>query len=138
MEWSDEWGRVWRNDIVCNYSVNTIYESSNIRNERDPAWGNVFLYTLKYLLHYNTAVLSLNTKNAKEVTILSTNRENIEVKLNKAWCKGCNICVAFCPKQVLGLDSNGKIEMLDADNCIKCGQCEQRCPDFAIFLGGKE
>jgi len=83
-------------------------------------------------------VLSWNTKNAKEVTILSTKRENLEIKLNKAWCKGCNICVALCPKQVLGLDTNGKIEMLDADNCIKCGQCEQRCPDFAIFLGGKE
>jgi len=83
-------------------------------------------------------LITKNERTYEEVTILSNQRENLEVKLNKAWCKGCNICVAFCPKQVLGLDSNDKIEMLDADNCIKCGQCEQRCPDFAIFLGGKE
>lgn len=44
----------------------------------------------------------------------------------------------FCPKQVLGYDDEGKVAMLDRENCIKCGQCEMRCPDFAIFLGGKE
>jgi 2-oxoglutarate ferredoxin oxidoreductase subunit delta len=65
-------------------------------------------------------------------------RENMEIKINKAWCKGCGICVAFCPKQVLALDDHGKVEMIDPDNCIKCAQCELRCPDFAIFLGGKD
>ncbi len=65
-------------------------------------------------------------------------RDNQEIKIKKDWCKGCGICVAFCPKQVLGYDEEGKVAMLDADNCIKCGQCEMRCPDFAIFLGGKE
>ncbi len=69
---------------------------------------------------------------------MNNKRENIEVKVNKAWCKGCGICIAFCPKQVLGLDDNDKIEMLDPENCIKCGQCELRCPDFAIYLGEKE
>lgn len=49
------------------------------------------------------------------------------------WCKGCGICVAFCPKKILGL-KNEKIEILDIDNCIKCGQCELRCPDYAIYL----
>jgi len=67
---------------------------------------------------------------------MSVNRENIEVKINKQWCKGCGICIAFCPKKVLGFDQEGKVEMLDRENCIKCGQCELRCPDMAIFLGG--
>lgn len=49
------------------------------------------------------------------------------------WCKGCGICVAFCPKKILGL-KNEKIEILDIENCIKCGQCELRCPDYAIYL----
>ena len=49
------------------------------------------------------------------------------------WCKGCGICVAFCPKKVLGLE-DGKIAILDGDSCIKCGQCELRCPDYAIYL----
>ena len=49
------------------------------------------------------------------------------------WCKGCGICVAFCPKKVLGLE-NEKIAILDGDSCIKCGQCGLRCPDYAIYL----
>ena len=67
---------------------------------------------------------------------MSGARDNIEVKINKAWCKSCGICIAFCPKQVLGFDEHGKVDMLDRDGCIKCGQCELRCPDFAIYLGG--
>lgn len=72
------------------------------------------------------------------VIVLSTAKDQLEIKINKSWCKGCGICIAFCPKQVLGFDAKGKVEMLDRDNCIKCGQCELRCPDFAIFLGGKD
>lgn len=55
--------------------------------------------------------------------------------VNKDWCKGCGICVAFCPKNVLEL-KNGKINIKDFQACIQCGQCELRCPDFAIWLGG--
>lgn len=53
--------------------------------------------------------------------------------IKREWCKGCGICVAFCPKKVLGLE-NEKIAILDGDSCIKCGQCELRCPDYAIYL----
>ena len=37
------------------------------------------------------------------------------LKLVTKRCKGCGICVNFCPKKV-------------------CGQCEMRCPDYAIFV----
>ncbi len=53
--------------------------------------------------------------------------------VDKNWCKGCGICVAFCPKNVLGL-VDGKIEIERPEDCIKCGQCELRCPDYAIYL----
>lgn len=53
--------------------------------------------------------------------------------VDKSWCKGCGICVAFCPKNVLGI-VNDKIEIERLDDCIKCGQCELRCPDYAIYL----
>lgn len=57
--------------------------------------------------------------------------------INKEWCKGCGICVAFCPKQVLTLEK-GKAVVVDIDNCIGCGACELRCPDCAIYLGGNK
>jgi len=66
------------------------------------------------------------------------NKDNIEVKVNKNWCKGCSICVEFCPKNVLALDNNDKIDIVNGKDCILCGQCEMRCPDFAIYLGGKD
>lgn len=52
--------------------------------------------------------------------------------LNREWCKGCGICVAFCPKKVLGL-KNEKIAIIN-EGCILCGQCELRCPDYAIYV----
>lgn len=55
------------------------------------------------------------------------------LEINKKWCKGCAICVEFCPKQVLGI-SEEKVTVVNADACIKCRLCEYRCPDFAIFV----
>jgi 2-oxoglutarate ferredoxin oxidoreductase subunit delta len=31
-----------------------------------------------------------------------------EHRINRDWCKGCGICVAFCPKTVLELDAQDK------------------------------
>lgn len=52
--------------------------------------------------------------------------------INTAWCKGCGICVEFCPKKVLGL--NKEKVFIAAEGCILCGQCELRCPDYAIYV----
>lgn len=54
-------------------------------------------------------------------------RLEIKTKL----CKGCGICVAFCPKKCLALDGMGKVYQ-SGEDCIGCGQCQLRCPDFAI------
>jgi len=71
------------------------------------------------------------------------NKKNIVEKvgeklvLNSAWCKGCGICVAFCPAKVLELE-NEKVRIIDEEKCIQCGLCELRCPDYAIYLRGKK
>ena len=55
------------------------------------------------------------------------------LELNSSWCKGCNICVAFCPRKVLAL-LNGEAFIQNPEKCVKCGICESLCPDFAIYL----
>ena len=51
-------------------------------------------------------------------------------------CKGCGICVDFCPMRVLEMSTAAKsIPILkDEEKCTKCGVCEIMCPDFAIFV----
>ena len=54
-----------------------------------------------------------------------------EVKVKESWCKGCEICVEFCPHNVLVM-KDGKAFVENIDACTACGLCELYCPDFAI------
>jgi 2-oxoglutarate ferredoxin oxidoreductase subunit delta len=56
--------------------------------------------------------------------------------VRERYCKGCDICVTFCPKQVLTL-RDGKAWAERPELCIGCGMCELRCPDFAIEVREK-
>ena len=56
--------------------------------------------------------------------------------IQERYCKGCNICVALCPKHVLVL-KKGKIFAEKPALCIGCTMCELRCPDFAIEVRPK-
>lgn len=55
------------------------------------------------------------------------------LKIDLAWCKGCGICVAFCPKGALELVDE-KVHLKTNGGCVLCGQCESHCPDYAIYL----
>jgi 2-oxoglutarate ferredoxin oxidoreductase subunit delta len=56
-------------------------------------------------------------------------------------CKGCGICIAYCPIQVLQESSkvNGKgyhiPEVIPGQEeaCVHCQFCSLICPDFAIY-----
>lgn len=59
---------------------------------------------------------------------------NLPVYVYKPWCKSCEICVAFCPKKVLEMGDDRKPRVARPQDCIRCRQCELRCPDLAIFV----
>ena len=53
--------------------------------------------------------------------------------INTSWCKGCGICVEFCPKSALTM-KNAKVLLKEDGQCVLCGQCELRCPDYAVHI----
>ncbi len=57
---------------------------------------------------------------------------NHQILIYEPWCKGCEICVRICPKDVLALDDRGKVSIARQEACIGCRQCELHCPDLAI------
>jgi len=66
----------------------------------------------------------------KEVTVVAAVKELV---FEPSWCKGCGICVEFCPKSALEL-VNEKPRLKEVNECILCGLCEQRCPDYALYI----
>jgi len=60
-------------------------------------------------------------------------------------CKGCNLCVDACPKNLLVLSStemNSRgfrpVELIDEDACTSCAICALMCPDLVITSVEKE
>lgn len=77
----------------------------------------------------------IKVRKIKGVFILAQKtKQKLHVEENL--CKGCGICVTFCPKNVLIIE-NDVVAIKNREDCIQCGQCELRCPDYAIYLGGK-
>jgi len=62
------------------------------------------------------------------------------VYIEERLCKGCGLCVYYCPKKVLTMSDrrNDKgyqvVEVCDPDQCNACKICEINCPDFVIYV----
>lgn len=53
------------------------------------------------------------------------------IEIDEKRCKGCSICVDFCPTNVLEMKGSlATVVKLEA--CTRCQLCDLRCPDFAI------
>jgi 2-oxoglutarate ferredoxin oxidoreductase subunit delta len=61
-------------------------------------------------------------------------RQLYDQKIFRDWCKACGICIAFCPKNVIGRDRDGRPVIERPDDCIGCRFCEIHCPDFAFTI----
>ena len=55
-------------------------------------------------------------------------------------CKGCQLCVTYCPRGVLEMsylfNSKGyhPPQVRHPELCVACGLCSMLCPEFAIFV----
>ena len=68
----------------------------------------------------------------------SKTKKKPTIEVNRSFCKGCGICVAFCPKGVLELDDHEKALVKRPEQCTACMLCELRCPDIAIEVRSEE
>ncbi len=82
--------------------------------------------------------MAKEAKEARRAKTSSKRPKVVSIDVYKAWCKGCGICVAFCPKDVLAQDEEGHAYPKNIEACIACMQCELRCPDFAITVMTEE
>ncbi|MBI4712824.1 MAG: 4Fe-4S binding protein [Planctomycetes bacterium] len=71
-------------------------------------------------------------------------KKSFDIQINTAWCKGCEVCVAICPKKVLEMSDKPApsgyftaVVKRQAD-CIGCMECELHCPDLAIEVKSKK
>ncbi len=60
-----------------------------------------------------------------------------KIEIRRDWCKGCDICIRFCPEHCLVLDSERRVAVTDPTACTGCRLCELLCPDFAIAVTRK-
>lgn len=68
---------------------------------------------------------------------------NNRVSFNSEYCKGCELCMAFCPVSIIKLDKSSinsrgyylaVISQVDMAECIACGNCATMCPDSVITI----
>lgn len=77
----------------------------------------------------------------------------IKVAVNYELCKGCGICILFCPAKILVDDAptawgghspclceggETKCMLVRGKEGVACRLCEKRCPDAAIMIEVKE
>jgi 2-oxoglutarate ferredoxin oxidoreductase subunit delta len=61
-----------------------------------------------------------------------------KIKIDRERCKGCALCAAACPRELLMLGSEINkqgylfVTIGDTDKCKGCTFCAQMCPDVAI------
>ena len=63
-----------------------------------------------------------------------------KVVIEQERCKGCRLCVEFCPPKVLAMSSTLNmlgfypVVLIDEERCTSCAACAIVCPDIAITV----
>ncbi len=67
-----------------------------------------------------------------------------EIHIIENRCKGCGLCVEYCPREVLKMSDSFNQKgyhppyVTEPPGCVACGFCEEVCPEFAIFCEKKQ
>lgn len=61
-----------------------------------------------------------------------------QITIDRERCKGCELCVHFCPKDCIVIDDSYNsrgyrpAKPAERDGCTGCAICARICPDIAI------
>lgn len=61
-----------------------------------------------------------------------------KIEINQELCKGCELCISFCPKKLITLSDKlnaaGYLPSAfnDSKECTGCATCATVCPEVAI------
>jgi 2-oxoglutarate ferredoxin oxidoreductase subunit delta len=61
-------------------------------------------------------------------------RRRGHVTIFGTWCKGCGICIEFCPQGVFEANGHGRPAITHLERCTACHWCDTHCPDMAITV----
>lgn len=65
-----------------------------------------------------------------------------KIKINRNRCKGCQLCIVYCPKKNIKADKQVNESgffpavIISEDECTGCGICYLMCPDVCIEIEG--
>ena len=76
--------------------------------------------------------------------VKKVDREIERIEINENFCKGCDICIEFCPTNVF--DKSDKLNrrgyyppiVARVEDCTGCRICDLMCPDLAIVIVEKQ
>lgn len=67
----------------------------------------------------------------------------VKIKLLEERCKGCGLCIEFCPRKVLSFSKERNLQgyrvvaFNDFERCNACGICFLMCPEV-VFVSEEE
>ncbi|MFX1366337.1 MAG: ferredoxin family protein [Promethearchaeota archaeon] len=67
--------------------------------------------------------------------------KNYEILIDSEQCDGCELCLAFCPKDLIEISKdkfNSRMLhyaiVVNSKECGGCRQCERLCPTVSLYI----
>jgi 2-oxoglutarate ferredoxin oxidoreductase subunit delta len=81
-----------------------------------------------------------SVREGSQIVPVKSKGKSALVEINENLCKGCEICIEFCPTDVF--EKSGKLNrkgyylpvIAREEACTGCRICELMCPEFGIII----